>query len=192
MRFWRFLSMQKLKKVLGFFWETAGVIALAFAIIIPIRFFLFQPFFVRGASMEPNFHHGEYLIIDELSYRVYEPERSEVIVFRYPNDTSQFYIKRIVGLPGETVSIRGGKVYIRKGSGAEEALEEQYLPMRVDTTGELTITLGPDEYFVMGDNRSASSDSRRWGGLEREFFIGRVWLTLWPPEDFKMFDAPLT
>src|SRR5688500_16485157 len=88
-----------------FFWEIVKILILAVIIIVPIRYFLIQPFFVRGASMEPNFYDGEYLVIDELSYRWRDPKRGEVIVFRYPNNHAQFFIKRIVGVPGDTVRL---------------------------------------------------------------------------------------
>ena len=101
-----------LKGTAIFLWETAKIIIISLAIIIPVRYFLIQPFFVRGASMEPNFHDGEYLIIDELSYRLGEPERGDVIIFKYPKDPSQYYIKRIIGLPTETVEIKDGQIII--------------------------------------------------------------------------------
>src|SRR3989338_5283921 len=93
-------------EVLAFIWETAKIIIISLAIIIPIRYYLVQPFFVKGASMEENFHDGDYLLIDEISYRLEVPRRGDVIVFRYPENQTQFYIKRIIGLPGETVEIK--------------------------------------------------------------------------------------
>jgi len=103
-----------IKNVAEFFWEVIKIVVLAFAIVIPVRFFLFQPFVIQGASMEPNFHEADYLIIDELSYRFRAPERGEVVVFKYPYDTSKRFIKRIIGLPGETVEIKNGKLIITK------------------------------------------------------------------------------
>src|SRR3989338_3049804 len=99
-------------EVLAFIWETAKIIIISLAIIIPIRYYLVQPFFVKGASMEPNFYDGDYLLIDEISYRFNEPERGEVIVFRYPENPSQYFIKRIVGLPNETIEIKNDQVTI--------------------------------------------------------------------------------
>ena len=101
-----------MKKILYFIWEIVKIVVISLAIIIPIRYYLVQPFFVRGASMEPNFDNGEYLIIDELSYRFKEPGRGQVIVFKFPKDTSQYYIKRIIALPGETIEIRDKKIVI--------------------------------------------------------------------------------
>ena len=95
-----------------FIWETIKVIVISLAIIIPIRYFLIQPFYVKGASMEPNFHDHEYLIIDEISYRLNDPQRGDVVVFRYPNEPSQYFIKRIIGLPGETVQVEDGQITI--------------------------------------------------------------------------------
>ena len=107
-----------MKKFYSFIWETAKIIIIALIIVVPIRYFLFQPFFVKGQSMEPNFESGDYLIIDELSYRLREPQRGEVVVFKYPNDPSQRYIKRIVALPEERIEIKEGRVviYNREGS----------------------------------------------------------------------------
>ena len=168
--------------VARFFWELIKVFLLAMAIIVPIRYFLVQPFFVRGASMEPNFHDGEYLVIDEISYRMREPRRGEVIVFQFPRNPSQYYIKRIVGLPGETVFIDDGHVTIQNEVYIQGVLldEAQYLLDSVRTGGTISLTLGEEEYFVLGDNRSASSDSRSWGVLGREGIVGRAWIRAFP------------
>lgn len=171
-------------RLFGEVWELAKIVIISLIIVLPIRLFIAQPFIVRGASMEPNFHNGEYLIIDELSYRIEDPKRGDVIVFRYPQDPSQFFIKRIVGLPGETVAITSGSVVIRSAEDPNgTALSENYLPEMVVTTPDTVMELGDKEYFVMGDNRSASSDSRRWGALEERFLIGRALVRLWPPTD---------
>ena len=169
-----------------FFWELIKVFLLAMAIIVPIRYFLVQPFFVRGASMEPNFRDGEYLVIDEISYRMRDPRRGEVIVFQFPRNPSQYYIKRIVGLPGETVFIDDGQVTIRNDVYTQEVLldESQYLLESVRTGGRVSITLGEEEYFVLGDNRPASSDSRSWGILDREGIVGRAWIRAFPFDSF--------
>lgn len=173
--------MTDMKKALLFFWEIAKIVLIALAIVIPIRYFLFQPFFVRGQSMEPNFENGDYLIIDELSYRLRSPERGEVIVFKYPNNITQRYIKRIIGLSGETIEISDGQVKIYKNSQTPEILNEStYLSDLIFTSGNLKISLGQDEYFVMGDNRPVSSDSRRWGVVPKVDIIGRVYFRAWP------------
>lgn len=165
-----------------FFWELIKVFLIAMAIIVPIRYFLVQPFFVRGASMEPNFEDGEYLIIDQLSYRFREPVRGEVIVFRYPNQPSQFFIKRIIGLPGERVHIENGQVTITNATHPRGVLldETPYLEPEVRTGGNIDFQLGSDEYVVLGDNRAASSDSRSWGVLQRDKIVGRAWIRAFP------------
>lgn len=180
-----------MKNFLLFILEISKIVAIALLIVIPIRYFIFQPFYVKGDSMEPNFSDGDYLIIDEISYRLKSPERGEVIVFRYPNDPSQRYIKRIIGLPGETVEIEEGKVTIYNENGKGEALEESgYLSDSVVTAGGIRTALGENEYFVLGDNRAASADSRRWGTLPRENIIGRALIRAWPPTAFAKIEAP--
>jgi signal peptidase I len=172
-----------------FIWEIAKIVIVALLIVIPIRYFLFQPFLVKGQSMEPNFSNGDYLIVDELSYRLRDPQRGEVIVFRYPKMPSQRYIKRIIGLPGETVEIKSGKVFIS----GKELDESDYLinsAYTTYTTGLQTITLAKNEYFVLGDNRLFSSDSRIWGPLPREDIIGRVLIRAWPFVAFAKIQIP--
>lgn len=179
-----------MKAALLFFWEILKITIMALVIVLPIRYFVFQPFFVRGQSMEPNFQNGDYLIIDELSYRFREPQRGEVIVFKYPNDTSQRYIKRVIGLPGETVEIENGKVTVVNQAGEKTLEEAKYLPDNIYTAGDIKKTLGSDEYFVLGDNRAASSDSRRWGTLPQKDIIGRVLIRAWPPTALAKIEAP--
>jgi signal peptidase I len=169
-----------MKNALIFIWEIIKIVVIALAIVIPIRYFLFQPFFVKGQSMEPNFENGDYLIVDEITYRLKEPQRGEVIVFKYPNVPSQRYIKRIIGLPGETLEIKNGQVFILENGKYQVLDESSYLHSSTFTQGNLKITLGDNEYFVMGDNRSASYDSRRWGPVPRQNIIGRVYLRAWP------------
>jgi signal peptidase I len=182
---------KSMKKVLSFIWETLKIAVIALAIVIPIRYFLFQPFFVKGQSMEPNFENGDYLIVDELSYRIRQPERGEVIVFKYPQDLSQRYIKRIIGLPGETVEIKDGKVTIFGKDSQPKVLNESgYLPVYLATSGDLRITLGENEYFVMGDNRPVSYDSRGWGPVPEQDIIGRVLIRAWPFASLTMVEAP--
>lgn len=163
-------------------WEFLKIIIIALAIVLPIRIFIFQPFLVKGASMEPNFHNGDYLIVDEISYRFRAPERGEVIVFKYPKNPSQKFIKRIVGLPGEIVKLKGEKIEITKSSGEKFSLDESsYLhSLTILSSTNKVFQLGKEEYFVLGDNRSFSFDSRKWGPLPREYIVGRVILRLWP------------
>lgn len=168
-------------ELLAFAWETIKVVIIALAIILPIRYYLVQPFFVKGASMESNFEDGDYLLVDEISYRFHQPSRGEVIIFRYPNDTSQFFIKRIIGLPSETVEIKNDKVIIYNEKNPQGfALQENYLDPTQETLGDTVIKLDDHEYFVLGDNRLKSSDSRRWGPVNTVLIIGRPFVRLWP------------
>ena len=167
--------------ILAFVWETIKVIIISLAIILPIRYYLVQPFFVKGASMEPNFEDGDYLLVDELSYHFHVPERGDVVVFRYPVDTSQFFIKRIIGLPDETVEIKDNTVKIyNKNKPSGFVLNESYLAPEQRTLGNSVIKLDDNEYFVLGDNRIQSSDSRRWGSVNKSFITGRAFLRPWP------------
>ncbi len=168
---------------LGFVLEIAKVVIVSLAIILPIRYFLIQPFYVRGASMEPNFYDYEYLIINEIDYRLSAPERGDVIVLHDPRDPSQYFIKRIIGLPGEDIEIKNGQIYIYNEQYPQGlALDESaYLESTVRTYGPQKIwQLGAEEYFVLGDNRPASLDSRIFGPLSEKEIIGRAWLRAWP------------
>ena len=168
------------------FWEMVRFAILALLIVIPIRTFVAQPFIVSGNSMVPTFEDNEYLIVDELTYRFQEPKRDDVIVFRYPGNPSIFYIKRIIGLPGETVSINHGIVTILNPDGEKLRLSEPYI-VNEDATYTKNVSLSPEEYFVMGDNRPNSSDSRVWGPLPKKDIIGRVDLRLLPLQQSGFF-----
>src|SRR3989338_5746619 len=162
------------------FWrDFLRFIIISAIVIIPIRTWVAQPFLVRGASMEPTFDDGEYIIIDELTYQFRNPERGEVWVFRYPQDPSKFFIKRAIGLPGESIEIRDNKLFLIKGNEKLE-LKESFLKEALTTPDEIK-TLKDGEYFMLGDNRLYSSDSRRWGTLPKNLIIGRALLRLWPP-----------
>ncbi|MFH0805389.1 MAG: signal peptidase I [Patescibacteria group bacterium] len=176
-------------KVFSFIWEIAKIVVISLAIIIPIRYYLIQPFFVRGASMEPNFENGQYLVINEIGYRFDDPERGDVVVFKYPLDPSQYYIKRVVGLPGEKIEIKDDLIFIYNSNSPEgmKLDESSYLPEGRITRGGINVQLNDEEYFVLGDNRSASSDSRKWGPLPKNNIIGRVWLRAWPFDSAKIF-----
>ena len=173
------------QETLVFIWETVKVVIISLAIISPIRYFIIQPFFVKGASMENTFDDGDYILIDEISYRFAQPERGDVIIFRYPLDQSQFFIKRVIGLPEETIEIKNDQVIIHNKQHPEGfALNESYLMADQRTIGDLRIKLDPNEYFVLGDNRLQSSDSRRWGPVNRSLITGRVFLRAWPINKF--------
>lgn len=169
-----------------FFWEVVRLVIVSLVIIVPIRYFLVQPFFVKGTSMEENFDNGDYLLIDELTYRFREPRRGEVMVFRYPKDPRQFFIKRIIGLPGEELQIRHNEVIIFNAENSDGFIldESAYLPKQIETTGNFRINLDQNEYFVMGDNREHSSDSRIWGAVNKNLINGRAFFRAWPFTEF--------
>ena len=181
-----------MKKFLSFCWETLKMVIISLAIVLPIRYFLVQPFYVKGASMEPNFHDSEYLIIDEISYRFHQPERGDIVVFRYPNDPTEYFIKRVIGLPGETVEIKEGAVYIFNQANPDGLkLPESYLPEGLQTYAYAVerVSVGPDEYYVLGDNRLASKDSRSFGAVNKSFIVGRVMLRGLPLNKAAIFKA---
>jgi len=181
------------KKFFSFVWELVKIALIALVIVAPIRYFLFQPFIVKGESMSPNFESGVYLIIDEISYRFSDPQRGDVIVFNYPKDTSQRFIKRIIGLPGETINISNGQVGITK-NGNTMILDENYLPRPggypLETSGDVDVPLGSDEYFVLGDNREYSFDSRVWGVVPRKDIIGKAFLRIFPVAALSQIATP--
>ncbi len=183
--------LRYLKAFLEFLWEVIKVAVLSLAIILPIRYFLVQPFYVKGASMEPNFVDHDYLLIDELSYRFREPARGEVVVFRYPRDPRQYFIKRVIGLPGDRVVIRDGAVWVGEGGRELKKVTEPYLADTIRTQPESPnnddIVLLPGQYYVMGDNRSASLDSRSFGAVSANELIGRIWVRGWPFDRFTVY-----
>lgn len=169
------------KEALIFLWEVLKVVIISLIIILPIRYFVIQPFYVKGASMEPNFYDHEYLIINEIGYRFEEPKRGEVVVFKYPNNTREYFIKRIVGLPGEKLEIKDGKVIIYNQEHPQGVvLEEDYLSPWQQTNGHKIVELDLDEYYLLGDNRLSSLDSRSFGPVERRYIIGKVLFRGWP------------
>jgi len=168
---------------------VAEIVLVSVVTVFLIRSFLIQPFLVSGASMEPNFTSSNYLLVDEVTYLLRDPQRGEVIVFKYPNDPSTYYIKRVIGLPGERVEVKGGSVYVFSQDGAKKIFsEENYLPSGLKTSGFVSVQLSEEEYFVLGDNRNYSYDSRSWGKLGRENIIGLARLRLLPITQAKVFD----
>jgi signal peptidase I len=163
-------------------WEVIKFFLLATLIVAPIRMFIAQPFIVSGASMDPTFKSKQYLIVDQLSYRFEEPERGDVIVLKYPKNPSKYFIKRIIGMPGETVTIKDGEVLITKPDNEVPlTLNEPYVVSHnMKSDDNMTVDLHGTEYFVMGDNRSASLDSRSWGPLQERFIVGKALLRLFP------------
>jgi signal peptidase I len=181
------------KDFILFVFELVKIVLISLVIIIPVRYFLIQPFYVKGASMEPNFHDKEYLIVDEISYRLNSPQRGDIIVFRYPRNPQEYFIKRLIALPGEKVQIKDGGVYIYNTEHPDGfRLEESYLGEGVKTYGfsEDVTTLGDDEIFALGDNRNASKDSRTFGPINKSFLIGRVLFRGYPFDKIGTFTAP--
>ncbi|MCC2631023.1 MAG: signal peptidase signal peptidase [Candidatus Paceibacter sp.] len=177
----------------NFFAEIVKFTFIALLIVLPIRLFIAQPFIVSGASMDPTFDTGEYLIVDQLSYQVSEPQRGQVVVFKYPKDETKFFIKRIIGLPGETVILDGTTVIIKNKENPDGfRLNEPYISLNNEKDDNVTITLKADQFFVLGDNRRQSFDSRSWGVLPRNMIIGKAFIRLFPidkisilPGDYK-------
>ncbi len=177
-----------MRKVLWSILEMLETIAIAVAAVILVRTFVAQPFLVSGSSMIPTFQNGDYLLVDELTYHFRAPERGEVIVLKYPKDPSEYFIKRVIGLPGETVIIQSGHVTV-VDQGKKIVLNEPYIDQPM-VAQSFTETLGPNEYFVMGDNRNYSYDSRSWGPVPSSDIVGVVRLRLWPIQTAEAFGAP--
>ena len=179
------------KASIDFVVETVKIVVLAAVIILPIRYFLIQPFYVKGASMEPNFHDKEYLMINEIGYRFGEPVREEVVVFRYPRDPKQFFIKRVIGIPGDTVMFKDDSVFLDIGSTGEfEELAETYLGAGVTTRqkgDDDRYFLEEGEYLLLGDNRDHSLDSRNFGPVDDSLIVGKVWFRGWPINRIEVF-----
>jgi len=170
-------------------YEWVKVFFFALLIALPIRYFIAEPFIVNGASMDPTFSTNQFLIVDRLTYRFQEPQRGDVIVFKFPNNPSIYYIKRVIGLPGETVSLTNGKVSSQDTGASSTAivLDESYLDPARLSHDSFRITLDEGQYFVMGDNRLESSDSRTWGPLSTDLIIGRPIIRLFPVTALSVF-----
>ncbi|RMD52144.1 signal peptidase I [Candidatus Parcubacteria bacterium] len=175
--------------IIMFFLEVAQIIVIALAIIIPVRYFLVQPFVVKGVSMEPNFYENDYLIVDEITYRFRDVQRGEAVVLRPPTGVNDYYIKRIIGLPGETVEIKNGQIKIYNSDYPNGfVLDEDYI--NEITTDHMRVVLNSDQYFVMGDNRDQSLDSRSFGPITKDEIVGRVWLRGFPINRIGVISAP--
>lgn len=176
------------KSALLFFWELVKIAAICLAIVLPIRYFLIEPFYVQGASMEPNFYNSDYLLIDKLSFYFRLPHRGDIVVFHNPRNRGEYFIKRVIGLPGEKVIIKVGDVYIGTVDD-DHRLAESYLSNNLETSGNIDVDLGNNEYYLLGDNRPASLDSRSFGPVAKTELVGRVWIRGWPPERLAVFSA---
>ena len=154
------------------------------------RAFVMVPYLVEGPSMQPNYHDRQYLLINQLTYKLRSPERGETIIFHFPKDTSQDYIKRIIGLPGETIEIADCRVKIN----SQIMVEDYLLPNQCTETengqSSETVTLEQNQYFVMGDNRDQSSDSRSWGVVPKKNIVGRAWYSIYPFSYFGLIRNP--
>lgn len=177
------------KQATNFVWEIIKIVAVSLIIIIPIRMYVIQPFIVEGASMSPTFEDGQYLIIDEISYRFSLPQRGDVIIFHPPSDSKTYYIKRVIGLPGETIELREGHIYIYNEEYSEgfRLNEANYLiNSRITQKGKTV--LKDDEYYVVGDNRDNSLDSRRFGPIGPKAIKGKVLIRAFPVSEFSFFE----
>lgn len=172
--------------------EVIKIFILAAAVILPVRMFLIQPFYVKGASMEPNFYENEYLIIDKISPRFREYQRGEPIVFKYPPSERKYLIKRIIGLPGERVVIRNRSIVIYNSEYSEGfALREDAYNPYLLRDEDIDVTLAPDEFYVLGDNRPLSFDSEIFGPVKQKNITGRVFFRGWPLGRVTVFEPPL-
>jgi signal peptidase I len=179
------------KKKNTFWGEVVQFILILIFVVIPFRFWVAQPFVVSGTSMQPNFETGDYLIIDQISYKFKEADRGDVIVFKYPNDPSKFFIKRIIGLPGETVTVKDEKVYITPKNTIETTLLDE--PYTQDfRPGDISIIIPYGKYFVLGDNRLVSSDSRVWGLLDESLIKGQALFRLFPLNEIGVHPGDFT
>lgn len=178
--------MQKLGQ---FSFEAIKIVVLASITVFVVRSYIFKPFYVKGSSMQPNFDGHDYLIVDQLTYNFRKPKRGEVVVFRPPIGQKDYYLKRIIGLPGERVRIENGKVIICDVSC--KVLKEKYIKEEdLNLEGTYSVTLGEDQYFVLGDNRDNSSDSRIFGPIDREAIVGKIWFRGYPIPRIEEFDPP--
>jgi signal peptidase I len=182
----------------SFFGELLQIVIISLVIVVPFRLYIAQPFLVSGPSMDDTFANGEYLIVDELTYNLRDPLRGEVVIFHYPLDTKKYFIKRVIGLPGEMVMIKNDSVTICKPDCLTDknkfTLEEPYIKINrlIPPRADSVVTLKEGEYFVLGDNRSVSSDSRIWGPVKRDLFNGRPFIRLWPFSKISLFPGQIT
>ncbi|MEI7810503.1 MAG: signal peptidase I [bacterium] len=173
-------NQEAVKKTLGqSIWELVRFALIAVIIVFPFRMFVAQPFVVSGSSMVPTFENGQYLIVDEISYRLGNPKRDDVVVFKYPNDTTKFFIKRIIGLPGETVDVKGNDVIITNKEHPDGFKLDQPFVSNIGNS-DTHYQLKDNEYFAMGDNRPNSYDSRNWGPVPKNLLVGKPFLRLYP------------
>ncbi len=175
-------SRQENQKQPGFWSEIIKFTLITLLIVVPFRLYIAQPFIVSGASMDPTFADGDYLIVDQISKDFTQPGRDSVVIFKYPKDPSKYFIKRIIGIPGDTVEIKDGIVILNGKSLTEPFVDDAN--KKSENMSE--IKLKPKEYFVLGDNRSGSFDSRSWGVVTENLIIGRPLVRLLPVPKFNI------
>jgi signal peptidase I len=180
-----------MRKFFSSFLEVLEIAVIAVVAVFIVRTFLIQPFLVSGSSMSPNFSNGDYVLVDELTYRLRAPTRGEVVVFHDPQDYSTYFIKRVIGLPGEHVVVKSDAITVQNDAHPKGfALNESYLPKGVETSGSYDYTLAAGTYLLLGDNRPFSYDSRSWGPLPTKNIVGLVRVRLWPLNELTAFAAP--
>jgi len=189
----------KFENFLSAFFEIVIYIVSVLISVVIIRYFFIAPFSVEGSSMEPNLHDAELIIINKIGYlefldfKVGEPERGDIVVIIPPNDTSKFYVKRIIGLPNDTLDFTNGEIVVKNNEYPNGVrLDEKYLSEDNNYTSppgsyrNKTVTLGDREYYTLGDNRNASRDSRSFGPVNRANIIGKVWFVGFPLDKFRV------
>jgi len=193
---------QPMRKFFASFLEILEIALIAVGAVFVVRTFLIQPFLVSGSSMVPTFQNGDYVLVDEFTYRIRPPERGEVVVFHDPQDWSTYFIKRVIGLPGEKVEINNNEVSVFNTANPDGfVLNESYLPAGTPVspnscdggnfaTGVCTYTLSSSTYLMFGDNRTESYDSRSWGPLPEANIVGLVRVRLWPVNEMAVFSPP--
>ena len=178
--------MKRVNKIGGAFFDFIETIVIALSIFLVVYLFFMQPHQVYGQSMVPNFLDGEYVLTDKVAYKMRDPERGEVVVFQAPEAANCYkgtgcdFIKRILALPGETIEVKNNGIYIDGVKLAEAYIPTNYQTLPGEFTKNRSITLGENEYFVVGDNRPYSSDSRVWGPISKENILGRAFYRYWP------------
>ncbi|MDO8451739.1 MAG: signal peptidase I [bacterium] len=183
--------MEFIKRAIAAIFDFLQSIVVVLAVMVMIYLFIMSPQEISGASMEPNFHNGEYILTNKIQYKFAQPKRGDVVIFKSPKNKDIDFIKRIIGLPGDSVKLSKNALYING-----EKLEEPYLAPGVRIFGESflhegqEITVPPEHYFVVGDNRPHSSDSREFGPVSKEEFIGKAFLRYWPFRDFTLLQNP--
>ena len=172
--------------------EVLEIAVIAVAAVFIVRTYLVQPFLVSGTSMIPTFNNGDYVLTDELTYHFRPPERGEVVVFHDPEDWSSYFIKRVIGLPGERIVIKNDTITVFPNASSTNGLtlDETYLPQGLVTSGTVDVTLSSTSYYMLGDNRPFSYDSRSWGPLPTKNIVGLVRFRLWPVNELQAFAAP--